>query len=103
MCVSTGGAPAMRVSNATVSAWACASSFIAGGSREQLATGPAATFRALEDGPVVQPVWHILPELEPVRQHAIAGPVWRTRDRLAGILLVEMLQAAFQFSPLGQR
>ena len=54
-------------------------------SREQFADGPAALGRfRLYRSSVVQAEWHVLPELESLRQHPIARPVGRARDVLLG-------------------
>ena len=101
ICVSSGSDPASWRRNATVSA--CSGGAVIVGSGVQLADGPAAVRRFRVDRAVVQPERHVLPELEPFRDDAVAGPVGRARDVVARISRLVVGQTALQLRAIGQR
>src|SRR6185437_9038320 len=100
MWVSTGSAPDNARRKAAVLAWAGGTVMA---SREQLAGDPAAAGRAVIGRAVVQAEWHVLPELEPLRQDAVAGPVRRSGDVLTRIFRLELRQALLQHRAVQQR
>lgn len=46
--------------------------------------------------PFVQPMRAVLPELDPLRRHAVAAPMRRARDGLAGEALFHLREAGFE-------
>src|SRR4051794_27252711 len=65
---------------------------------------PPSLALAHEDDTVMQPERPFLPELEPLRPHPIARPVFRTRHLLlVGISVAEFREARFEHGAAGER